>query len=416
MSTVSSDEALERIRRAPGSIVAFDCDGTLWSGDVGDDWFDQLLDHEGLLPVAIERAREEARAAGVPADGEPADLLRALVAATHAGHFNEQQLYSMVAWAAAGRTPDDVLAIIDRALERFGLEERVLPETRAILDGALALDIPIIAVSASPAPVIERSLARMGVRAEAVCAGRPATARGALLPYLEAPLPYGVDKVRALERVSRGRPVSVALGDSPFDLAMLLHAELGLMVRPKPSLRSLADQHPTVRELTPTHGAHELVLDFVFTPSWRRGRASTIPLWLLADEAGSELTLARERLSPLFEQAADGSLDHWNASPAAALARALLHLAQALALDHDSPRALDARARAARTAADAVARGFDLRLAWAPRACLYLALAADPERRPEAHARLEALSRVHEARELCAAITTRTRATPPRHP
>ena len=42
------------IGRAPGeTLLAFDADGTLWSGDVGIDNFEALLDTRAVLPAAL---------------------------------------------------------------------------------------------------------------------------------------------------------------------------------------------------------------------------------------------------------------------------------------------------------------------------------------------------------------------------
>jgi phosphatidylglycerophosphatase C len=254
MNTIDVPSALAVIERAPpDALVAFDCDGTLWSGDVGEDWFIALIEREGLTPMASSAMRAEAEAHQINVEAARSDraLAEALALAMHAGRYDEQRLYELMAWAAAGRTSSEVDAMLRRLLDRSALEARVHPETMTILRACMRRGRALVAVSASPRAVIERALALLGIEATAVCAATPASDGELLLPSLVGPMPYGHGKVLALRAAVGDREVAAALGDSAFDFELLSLARLALAVRPKPALRARAGSLPTLLELEP---------------------------------------------------------------------------------------------------------------------------------------------------------------------
>ncbi|HEY5145331.1 MAG TPA: haloacid dehalogenase-like hydrolase, partial [Polyangiaceae bacterium] len=61
MQLQTADDVWARIealaRKAPGGLVATDGDGTLWSGDVGEDLFHAFLDHGRVEPAAMQALR-----------------------------------------------------------------------------------------------------------------------------------------------------------------------------------------------------------------------------------------------------------------------------------------------------------------------------------------------------------------------
>ena len=62
---VSGDEIVARLGgEAPkDAIIAFDADGTLWSGDIGIDTFEMLLAEGAIREAALPALREEAESA-----------------------------------------------------------------------------------------------------------------------------------------------------------------------------------------------------------------------------------------------------------------------------------------------------------------------------------------------------------------
>jgi phosphoserine phosphatase len=70
-----------------------------------------------------------------------------------------------------------------------------------------------------------------------------------IAPEMAAALPYGAGKCVAGRALLVGSHWLGAFGDNVFDLEMLLEAELGVAVRPKPALRARLAEIPGVRVL-----------------------------------------------------------------------------------------------------------------------------------------------------------------------
>jgi phosphatidylglycerophosphatase C len=250
MNTISVSDVLAALDRAPReAVVAFDCDGTLWSGDVGEDWFVELVERAGFHERASRAMRDEARAHEINADGSDRAVAEALLDAMNRGRYEEHRLYELMAWAGAGRTDAEVSSVLDAMLARVGLASRLHGETLAILRAAEARGLRTVAVSASPLAVIEACLRHVSVVPAAVCAATQAVEDGVLAPRLAEPLPYREGKVRALRAAVGDAPVVAALGDSGFDLEMLALASVPLAVRPKKGLRDRAVELQSLREL-----------------------------------------------------------------------------------------------------------------------------------------------------------------------
>lgn len=58
-----TNEFLDSILRLELRVAAFDCDGTLWSGDAGERFFDWELREGELIPKAFDRPLRERYAA-----------------------------------------------------------------------------------------------------------------------------------------------------------------------------------------------------------------------------------------------------------------------------------------------------------------------------------------------------------------
>ncbi len=58
-----TNEFLDSILRLKLRVAAFDCDGTLWSGDAGERFFDWELREGELIPRALDRPLRERYAA-----------------------------------------------------------------------------------------------------------------------------------------------------------------------------------------------------------------------------------------------------------------------------------------------------------------------------------------------------------------
>ncbi|MCP3102546.1 haloacid dehalogenase-like hydrolase [Myxococcus sp. K15C18031901] len=250
------DETLERITRelehTPGGVLAFDGDGTLWSGDVGDDLLTALTEGAGVRAPALERLRAMAPRYGVPV--EPGDtggvLARRIFSAFREGRVPELDICEMATWLFAGWELEEARAFARGVVDSHRVPERVHPEVQRVLEWARAKDLPCYVVSASPRVVVEAAARVVGVPPENVVASTPRDVGGVVVADVVSPIPYGPGKVTGL-RARTARPLYAAFGDNVFDLELLAASRVPVAVRPKPRLLERAGSLPALVQLHP---------------------------------------------------------------------------------------------------------------------------------------------------------------------
>lgn len=238
------DAALREV--GPGALVAFDADGTLWSGDIGFDVFGALLEEHGVRAQAADALGREASAAGIAVSGTPSDVAHALRDAWQSGRYAEPRAFAMMAWAFAGWRVAEVDAFAVRVFERTGLSARVHASLREVFAWVERTGVDTLVVSASPELVVRAALRHLALPLTHVVAMAPRIDGGVLQPDLAAPPVYGPGKVDAIERVRPGAALLAAFGDSGYDAAMLRVARVRVAVAPKPALLEAAKSLGTV--------------------------------------------------------------------------------------------------------------------------------------------------------------------------
>lgn len=245
----------ERIEAAAaesgGGVLAFDGDGTLWSGDVGEDFFEALLEEGVFSRAADERFRAEASGFGLPSRGTSVEVLRGLFRGYQEGEVPEERMCEIMAWAPAGIEEPRLASFCDAVIEKVGLGARLHPEAVSVLGWALSRGLEVFLVSASPRPIVLAAARSLGFPEDRVVAATAASdPAGTGLPEVLRPIPYGPGKVARLReraRIERGtRPLLAAFGDNVFDLAMLAEACVPVAVRPKARLRDRAGELPAL--------------------------------------------------------------------------------------------------------------------------------------------------------------------------
>lgn len=232
------DEAMNGLARP---VIATDADGTLWSGDVGDDAFETLVEEGAVREAAREALAAEAEASGLDATGDANALARRLLEAYRVGRYAEVRCYEMLAWVFAGWTPDEVRFFATRIQEKRGLSKRLHPEMQTVVRWAQKRGVELWVVSASPRFVVQAGAARFGIPPERVVGASAAVRDGRVAPCLAVPIPYGEGKVRAIERDIGTSRLIGAFGDNVFDLDMLGRSDVPVAVRPSSRLRQRAD-------------------------------------------------------------------------------------------------------------------------------------------------------------------------------
>jgi phosphoserine phosphatase len=250
----TSDDVWARIeaiaREKPGGVIATDGDGTLWSGDVGDDLFHAFLNHGRLESPAVEALRRTARDHDLSDAGPGVEIARRIYAAYLDGAYPEERMCEVMTWCFAGWTRDEVSAFASGVIERGGLLNRLHEEVHEVIERARAAGIVTILVSASPIAVVHQAGLRVGFDEAHLVAARPRYDGDRMLADVEAPIPYGPGKMTRLrELVGRDRPLYAAFGDNAFDVPLLAGAGVPVAVRPKPRLRDRAAEVPGLVEL-----------------------------------------------------------------------------------------------------------------------------------------------------------------------
>lgn len=244
---------IDRLARSePGGVVATDADGTLWSGDLGEDLFHAFLDHGAIEPPALEAFRRNAREHALSDAGSGTEIARRIYDAYLSARFPEERMCELMTWCFAGWTRGAVREFARSVVTGADLARRFHPELLRILERVRSAGITVLLVSASPFAVIAEGGALAGFAEEHIVAARPRYRDETMLADVERPIPYGAGKVvRLEEHLVTGVPLYAAFGDNAFDVAMLASARIGVAVRPKERLRRRATEVAGIVELEP---------------------------------------------------------------------------------------------------------------------------------------------------------------------
>lgn len=239
------DRALDAVGGPDHAAFATDGDGTLWSGDVGEAFFEMALERGLVGEPAREALRVEAlthRVDAHPSDDAPT-IARALFAAYTRGEYAEDRTCAMIAWCVAGRSIGDVARACRALLDGGALTaDRLQNEAMELVRWAARRRVPIWLVSASPRVVVEAASEiigrHAGIAPPPVLAMTPTLLDGVVQPEVAPPWTYGPGKAHALDVAleGSGRAIVGAMGDSGFDADMLVRARVPVAIRPKMSL------------------------------------------------------------------------------------------------------------------------------------------------------------------------------------
>jgi phosphatidylglycerophosphatase C len=227
-----------RLRAGTECALAFDADGTLWSGDVGDDVFRFAVAHGRLREQARAALERQAELRGFEAFPDPNDTAKHLFDAYVAGRYPERDMCELMTWCYAGHSMNEMRELAVEALRAAKHSERLHEELRPILEFARDRGVRTVVISASPRVTVEQATRLWGFSAQDIAASTPEVTQGVIQSAMHGAVPYAGGKVVA-GRALLGKLRWVAsFGDNVFDLEMMQEAELGVAVRPKPALQA----------------------------------------------------------------------------------------------------------------------------------------------------------------------------------
>jgi len=209
---------LEAVLRLDPKLAAFDCDGTLWSGDAGEEFFRWEIGR-GLISEDIA-TRLQAR---------HADYRKGLV--------DEDTMCGEMVTLHQGLADADLAAAAEEFITAH-IVPNFFPAMLELVQQLHARGCEIWAVSSSNQWVVREGVRYFGIPAERVLSAEVSIESGRITDRLVR-IPSGPGKPQALRDVV-GRTPDAAFGNSKWDVDMLAMAKAGFAVNPTPELEQSA--------------------------------------------------------------------------------------------------------------------------------------------------------------------------------
>jgi phosphoserine phosphatase len=213
-----SQAFVESILRLEPRVAAFDCDGTLWSGDGGERFFAWELEEKLVSDDIAQFMR--ARYADYKAGNVPEDVMCGEMVTMHRGMIE---------------------ADVQRAATRFFdlcFVENIFPEMRSLVRQLIAQGCDVWAVSSTNDWVIRAGMRHFGIPRDHVLAASVVIENMRITDRLIR-IPSGPGKPKAIRDVVKKDP-DAAFGNSRWDADMLALARHPYAINPNPDLERMA--------------------------------------------------------------------------------------------------------------------------------------------------------------------------------
>jgi phosphoserine phosphatase len=202
-------------------LAVFDCDGTLWSGDAGESFFDWELTRGVVAQAVVARARRR-------------------YAEYRAGAVSEDDMCGEMVTLHKGLAEAEVLRLAGQFFEE-NFRERIFPEMRQLIAQLKGAGCEVWAVSSTNEWVIRQAMQHFAIPADRILAAAVVVENGIVSDRIVR-VPSGRGKAEAIFEVI-GRPPDAAFGNSRWDLEMLTIARHAVAVNPNPDLELVAREH-----------------------------------------------------------------------------------------------------------------------------------------------------------------------------
>jgi HAD superfamily phosphoserine phosphatase-like hydrolase len=211
-------EFLEHVIGLGLRVAAFDCDGTLWSGDAGETFFQWEM-KQGIVTAEV------------------AEGMRARYAEYKAGQVSEDDMCGEMVTMHNGISEAAMMRAATEFMEH-SFPGRVFPEMQELVRRLQEKDCDIWAVSSSNEWVIRAGMKQFGIAEDRILAAKVEVDNGVVTDRLVR-VPSGPGKPAALQEVA-GKNIEGAFGNSRWDLDMLAFATHAFAVNPNPDLEAAA--------------------------------------------------------------------------------------------------------------------------------------------------------------------------------
>ncbi len=217
-SSSAQSEFIDSVLRLNPSVAAFDCDGTLWSGDAGEGFFSWSM-KRGMVSDHIER------------------WARARYCDYKLGRVAEEVMCGEMATMYHGLREDDLQRATDEYFE-YGIAPGIFPEMRDLVLRLRAAGTDVWAVSSSNHWIIRSGMRTFGIPPDRILAAEAVVDNGFIADRLIR-VPSGPGKPDALREVLPSPP-DCAFGNSIWDQEMLAMAKYAFAINPSPKLKEIA--------------------------------------------------------------------------------------------------------------------------------------------------------------------------------
>jgi len=212
------DQFVESVLALKPSIAVFDCDGTLWSGDAGADFFYWEIER-GLVSREVgERARARYKE-------------------YEAGNIDEEQMCGDMVTMNHGLSQEALQLAAEEFFDEV-VSHRIFPEMLELTNQLVNQGCEIWAVSSTNNWVVEVGASRFGIPQGRVLAASVHIEDGCASDRL---IRVPTDELKAVViREAIGKPMEAVFGNSIHDQAMLEMAKWPFCVNPNPDLEHVA--------------------------------------------------------------------------------------------------------------------------------------------------------------------------------
>jgi HAD superfamily phosphoserine phosphatase-like hydrolase len=216
-----TNEFLDSMLRLEPRVAAFDCDGTLWSSDAGERFFDWELREGNIVPE--DRVRP----------------MRERYAAYKRGEVDEIAMCGELVTMHQGISELKVMGAAIRFFDQF-FTARIFAEMRELVRRLQEDGCEVWAVSSSNEWVIRAGMKHFGIPESRILATKAELDNGIVTDRLIR-VPSGSGKPQALREAVK-KQIDAAFGNSRWDTEMLVMAKHAFAVNPNPDLESTAGE------------------------------------------------------------------------------------------------------------------------------------------------------------------------------
>jgi phosphoserine phosphatase len=216
----TATQFIESVLRLAPRVAAFDCDGTLWSGDAGETFFDWEI-RRGVVSPQV------------------AGAMRARYAQYKAGNVSEDDMCGEMVTIHKGLS-DSTLMETAAEFMTSHFPGRMFPEMKQLVHQLHEEGCEIWAVSSSNEWLIRAGMKEFGIPESRILAAKVELDHGIVTDKLVR-VPSGPGKPKALREVV-GKEIHAAFGNSRWDVDMLAMATHAFAVNPNPDLEATAHQ------------------------------------------------------------------------------------------------------------------------------------------------------------------------------